>query len=112
MANKRGNRTYGDFMRFQKYYVKNSLTLKEGVNWISNLPTSSNSNGDCRYVVSNWLFYLWMESERRMIPNLKPIGEAWETTESTNLGEVLVSKANGIQIYTASGRSTLIAVSS
>lgn len=106
------NWTYDDFMKFQKYWIENDITLQQGVDTVDDLWTGEN-NYDCKYVVETGLFYVWIESQWMIVPNLTEVKELEEEpAEDILLWEILVTKDAGIQIYGPDGRTTLKAPAS
>lgn len=106
------NWTYDDFMKFQKYLMENDAIPQQWVDTLDDLWTGE-SNYDCKYVVETWLFYVWIDSQWLIIPNLTQVKELEETpTEDVLLWEILVTKDDWIQIYGPDGRTTLIAAES
>lgn len=106
------NWTYDDFMKFQKYGIENDITLKQGVDTVDDLGEGE-ENYECKYVVETWLFYVWIESQWMIVPNLTEVKELEEEPAEDILPwEILVTKDAGIQIYTPDGRTTLIGAES
>lgn len=109
---RKGNWTYDDFMKFQKYVIENNVKLQQWVDTLDDLGEGED-NYDCKYVVETWLFYVWIDSQWLIIPNLTQVKEIENVpTEDVLPWEILVTKDGWVQMYAPSWRTTLKAIES